>query len=138
MHFSRTSLTNLGLGFSKSTVKQSDLGGRANHTVSRGGDTNSKTSALRFLTSHPSSTGTGSCSGGEKTSCSVWRQSGRQRFACYCQSGSRGSTGPECEGRGATLPVYAGGVHSVEPHVQHLSGLGQLTVSVKGEQAQHV
>lgn len=42
MHFSRTSLTNLGLGFSGSTAKQSDLGegrGQTSDTVSRGGDT---------------------------------------------------------------------------------------------------
>lgn len=31
------------------------------------------------------------------------------------------------------LPVYAGGVHGVQPHVQHLCGLGQLMISIKEE-----
>lgn len=109
------------------------------HSQSGAEKAKSKSSAPQFLTSLPSSTGTGSCSGGGKTSCSVWRQSGRKIFCSrYCWTGTRGPTGPESEGGWETLPVYAGGVHSVEPHVQHLSGLGQLTVGVKEEQRETV
>jgi len=127
--FSRTSLTNLGLGFSRSTVRQSDLRERERgHVITRRhGNVDNRLLGklwLRPLTSHPSSIETGSCSSDEKTSWLVykWKRKKGKRWIRRQLSHPAGR-----RGRAAGLPVDAAGVHGFQPHVQHLCGLGQLT-----------
>lgn len=129
IHFSRTSLTNLGLGFSGSTVKQSAL--YRGHTITLSVvlfkqwvypiKKKKKLSVSRIT--HQSS------QLHRNWKLLKWWEnqliSLEIQISLLCTS----QTGTSKSKSAVRLPVYTGGVHGVQPHVEHLCGLGQLTVS---------